>query len=104
MSLRTGSFNGVSACDFFTAPGTRRASVCGGRTTGRIIMPPDPGKDFYNQADNLVFWGRMPILLLGLGLAVLVFSWSREWFGLAGGILSLALFCFDPTLSLTADR
>ena len=38
----------------------------------------------------------MPILLLGLGLALLVFLWAREWFGFAGGILSLALFCFDP--------
>jgi hypothetical protein len=60
-----------------------------------VTMPPDP-ESFYNQADNLVFWGRMPILLLGLGLALLVFLWAREWFGLAGGILSLALFCFDP--------
>jgi hypothetical protein len=60
-----------------------------------VTMPPDP-ESFYNQADNLVFWGRMPILLLGLGLALLVFLWAREWFGFGGGILSLALFCFDP--------
>ncbi len=60
-----------------------------------VTMPPAP-ESFYNQADNLVFGGRMPILLLGLGLALLVFLWAREWFGLAGGILSLALFCFDP--------
>ena len=60
-----------------------------------VTIPPAP-ESFYNQADNLVFWGRMPILLLGLGLALLVFLWAREWFGLAGGILSLALFCFDP--------
>jgi 4-amino-4-deoxy-L-arabinose transferase-like glycosyltransferase len=60
-----------------------------------VTVPPDP-ESFYNQADDLVFWGRMPILLLGLGLAWLVFLWAREWFGLAGGILSLALFCFDP--------
>lgn len=60
-----------------------------------FTMPPDP-ESFYNQADNLIFWGRMPILLLGLGLALLVFLWAREWFGILGGILSLALFCFDP--------
>jgi 4-amino-4-deoxy-L-arabinose transferase-like glycosyltransferase len=58
-------------------------------------MPPDP-ESYYNQADSLVFWGRMQILLLGLVLAVLVFLWAREWFGLGAGILSLALFCFDP--------
>jgi hypothetical protein len=53
-------------------------------------------QDFYNDADQLLFWGRLPILLLGLMLAGLVFSWSRELFGFAGGVLSLALFCFDP--------
>jgi hypothetical protein len=58
-------------------------------------MPLAP-ESFYNPADKLVFWGRMPILLLGLGLALLVFLWAREWFGFWGGMLSLALFCFDP--------
>jgi len=53
-------------------------------------------QDFYNDADDLLFWGRLPILLLGVVLAGLVFSWSRELFGFAGGVLSLALFCFDP--------
>ena len=60
-----------------------------------VPMPPGP-EAFYNPADVMIFWGRMPILLLGLGLVLLVFLWAREWFGLAGGILSLALFCFDP--------
>jgi 4-amino-4-deoxy-L-arabinose transferase-like glycosyltransferase len=58
-------------------------------------LPPGP-QAFYNQADDLVFLGRMPILALGLGLALLVFVWAREWFGFAGGLLALTLFCFDP--------
>jgi hypothetical protein len=58
-----------------------------------VLLSP---RDFYNNADELLFRGRMAILLLGLALAVLVFSWSRELFGFAGGVLSLALFCFDP--------
>ena len=52
--------------------------------------------DFYNDVDGMFFWGRLPILLLGVALAVLVFCWARELFGFAGGVLSLALFCFDP--------
>lgn len=60
-----------------------------------LIVPPSP-ESFYNHADTLVFWGRIPILMLGLGLALLVFLWAREWFGFAGGILTLVLFCFDP--------
>jgi hypothetical protein len=66
--------------------------------TSPVTMPPDP-ESFYNHADTLVFLGRMPILLLGLGLALLVFLWAREWFGFGGGILSLALFCFDPNFT-----
>ena len=58
-------------------------------------VPPDPGS-YYNQPDDLFFWGRLPILFLGLGLGALIFLWAREWFGWAGGVLSLALFCFDP--------
>ena len=54
-------------------------------------------QDFYNNADELLFWGRLPVLLLGVALAVLVFSWSRQLFGFAGGVLSMALFCFDPS-------
>jgi len=57
----------------------------------RPNLPPtavrlDP-QAFYNQGDDLVFWGRMPILLLGLALAVLIFLWAREGFGFRGGIL-----------------
>jgi hypothetical protein len=52
--------------------------------------------DFLNDADGLLFRGRMPIIILGAALAIIVFVWSRRLFGLAGGILSLALFCFDP--------
>ncbi len=59
-------------------------------------LSPMGSGDFYNDADDVLFWSRMPVLLLGLALALLVFSWSRELFGFAGGVLSLALFCFDP--------
>ena len=63
--------------------------------TSPVPLPSDP-QAFYNQADDLIFLGRLPVLLLGLGLAMLVFLWAREWFGLWGGLLALALFCFDP--------
>ncbi len=63
--------------------------------TSPVPLPADP-QAFYNQADDLIFSGRLPVLLLGLGLAMLVFLWAREWFGLGGGTVALALFCFDP--------
>jgi hypothetical protein len=53
-------------------------------------------KEFFNDADRLLFRGRMSIMLLGLVLAVMVFLWARELYGVAGGVLALAFFCFDP--------
>ncbi len=38
----------------------------------------------------------MPIMLLGLALALLIYWWSRELFGAVGGLFSLLLVCFDP--------
>jgi 4-amino-4-deoxy-L-arabinose transferase-like glycosyltransferase len=56
------------------------------------------GKDFYNDADELLFCGRMVTLLLGVLLAVLVYFWARELFGFAGAALSILLFCCDPNM------
>ncbi|MSR65661.1 MAG: phospholipid carrier-dependent glycosyltransferase [Verrucomicrobiae bacterium] len=53
-------------------------------------------KEFFNDTDGLVFAARMMISLLGLLLALLVYAWARELFGTAGGLLALALACFDP--------
>lgn len=52
--------------------------------------------DFFNDPDRLLFWGRLQILFVGLLLAALVFAWAKEMFGVAGGLIALALFCFDP--------
>lgn len=52
--------------------------------------------DFHNDADRLLFSARLPMALLGALLALLVFAWAREWYGTTGGLLALALFCFDP--------
>ncbi len=64
-----------------------------------LMIPPTAtleASDFFNDADDLLFWGRLPILLLGILLAGLVFLWAKELFGLAGAVLAIALFCFDP--------
>jgi hypothetical protein len=52
--------------------------------------------DFVNDSDDLLFWGRMPILLLGTVIGVFVFVWARNLFGLTGAVLPTALFCFEP--------
>lgn len=60
-------------------------------TTARLTRA-----DFVNDADKILFWGRMPVLALGLLLGVLIFCWGWELFGPAGGLFALTLFCFDP--------
>lgn len=52
--------------------------------------------DYHNDADALLLAARVPMILLGAALGLLVFLWSRELFGSAGGLLSLTLYCFDP--------
>ncbi len=51
-----------------------------------------------NDADRLLRFGRLPIMLLSLATGLLVFSWARELFGRAAGIVALLLYAFDPNL------
>src|SRR5438034_7143422 len=51
-----------------------------------------------NDADRLLFWGRLPIVLLSLMLGVYVFRWSTERFGPRAGVLALLLYAFCPTV------
>ncbi len=55
----------------------------------------EPG-EFLNDADRLLFWGRLPLLLFGLLLSVLVFAWARDLWGPEAGLFALALCTFDP--------
>ena len=41
---------------------------------------------------------RLAVVLIGVALGWLVFSWSRRLYGKGGGILSLALYCFSPNI------
>lgn len=51
-----------------------------------------------NDADRLVFWGRVPIVLLSLLLGVYVFRWSAERFGPRAGVFGLVLYAFCPNI------
>src|SRR3989442_4381211 len=42
--------------------------------------------------------GRTMAAVLGVGLGLLVYAWSRRLFGPTGGVLSAALYAFCPTL------
>jgi 4-amino-4-deoxy-L-arabinose transferase-like glycosyltransferase len=51
-----------------------------------------------NEADRLLFWGRLPNVLLSLLMAFYVFRWARELFGEASGLTALFLCAFSPTI------
>jgi 4-amino-4-deoxy-L-arabinose transferase-like glycosyltransferase len=51
-----------------------------------------------NDADRMLFWGRLPIVLLAALLGFYVFRWSAERFGPRGGLFSLLLYAFCPNI------
>lgn len=51
-----------------------------------------------NPADLMIFWGRMPMILLLLLLGFYVFKTAKELFGEKAALLALFLFSFSPTL------
>jgi hypothetical protein len=63
------------------------------------------GREFlYSQdADRLLFFGRIPVVLLSLSLAVLVMVWSRKLWGGQASLLALFLYAFDPTITAHAQ-
>ncbi len=67
----------------------------------RVARPWEFGKHFlyrWNDAKRLLFWGRLPIVVLGGVLAVSVFAWTRRHWGLPAGFLALFLFVLSPDM------
>jgi hypothetical protein len=52
----------------------------------------------WNDADRLLFWGRLPIVALAASLAVAVFRWTRARLGRAAAFLAFFLAVLSPEL------
>ena len=50
----------------------------------------------WNDADRVLFWSRLPIVMLGGLLAVSVFLWTRRHWGAPAGCLALLLCVLSP--------
>lgn len=61
--------------------------------TGRYFWQLNVGR-----MDQLLFWARVPMVLLTLALGGLIFACGRRLFGARAGLLALALFCLEPTI------
>jgi 4-amino-4-deoxy-L-arabinose transferase-like glycosyltransferase len=51
-----------------------------------------------NDAERLMFWGRIPEVLLTLVTALLVLLWARRLQGDAAGLLAAAMFLLNPVM------
>ncbi len=58
---------------------------------------------FSQDADRILFWGRVPAVLTSLCLAGLIMVWAGQLWGKAAGVLALALYVFDPTITAHAQ-
>lgn len=50
-----------------------------------------------NPVDQMIFWGRIPMILVLILLGFYLFKWAKELFGNKVGLLSLFFFSFSPT-------
>ena len=51
-----------------------------------------------NNPDQIIFWSRLPIILLSILLGLFLFKWGRELAGIGAGLLVLLLYAFDPNI------
>ncbi|PIV10318.1 MAG: hypothetical protein COS49_01140 [Candidatus Portnoybacteria bacterium CG03_land_8_20_14_0_80_41_10] len=50
-----------------------------------------------NDADKIILWARLPMLLIMLLLGIYIFKWAKEIYGHRAGLLALLLYSFSPT-------
>ena len=50
-----------------------------------------------NNADQIIFWARLPMLLIMLVLGFYIFRWARELYGNRAGLLALFFYSLSPT-------
>jgi len=53
---------------------------------------------YNNNPDQILFWARLPMLLIGLLLGIYLYKWAKELYGQKAGFLALLLFAFSPNL------
>ncbi len=50
-----------------------------------------------NDADKMILWARLPMILIMILLGFYVFKWARQLYGNKAGIIALFLYSLSPT-------
>jgi len=50
-----------------------------------------------NDADKIIFWSRLPMLLLLIALGFFIYKWAKELYGKWAALFAVFLFSFSPT-------
>jgi hypothetical protein len=74
------------------------ALISGAPQGDKLEWPIGTNIIYLNGADRVLFWGRLPFILLGGLLGWLIFWWGRELVGSAAALAALFLYAFDPTM------
>jgi len=51
-----------------------------------------------NDADLIMFWSRVPVILVALILGLFVYRWTKELAGTVAGLFALLLYAADPNI------
>lgn len=51
-----------------------------------------------NNPDQIIFWSRVPIVIISLLLGLFIFKWTKEIAGVLAGLLAFTLYSFDPNV------
>ena len=54
---------------------------------------------FSQDADKILFWGRLPAVLMSVALGLLNMCWATDLWGKSAGLFALFLYAFDPTIT-----
>ena len=52
----------------------------------------------YGGPDRVLFWARLPFLLIACGLGFLIYRWGSQMMGAPAALCALLLFTLDPTI------
>ena len=51
-----------------------------------------------NDADQITFWSRVPIVLVAVLMGIFLFVWTRSLAGRGAALFALTLYAFDPNI------